>query len=58
MRLGFDHRKKDEQRWNARSFGMKTTSTENAWLGLTKGEFKKKDLVSMTRGLILITEKI
>ena len=32
---GFDSGKKDQQGWNARSSGMKTT-TENAWLGWTK----------------------
>ena len=28
MRLGLGHKKKDEQGWNARSSGMKTTSIE------------------------------
>ena len=47
VRLGLGRIKKDEQRCNARSFGMKTTSTENVWLGWAKGDFRKKDLGSM-----------
>ena len=28
MRLGLGHKKKDEQGWNARSYGMEKTSTK------------------------------
>ena len=46
MRLGLDHRKKDEQWWNARSSGIKKTTIENAWSGWTKEDSRKKDLGS------------
>ena len=36
---------------------MKTTTTKNASLGWTKGDFKKKDSGSVTLDLILTIEK-
>ena len=48
MRLNLDCRKKNEQGWNARSFGMKMTIIDNAWSGWTKGDSKKKNLGSVT----------
>ena len=46
--LGHGHKKKDEQGWNAKSSGMKMTTTDNAWLGWTKRESRKKDLGFVT----------